>query len=45
VQETFQLTDISDHRSEDHVPIIPNDEIESITGVQMQILPNTFWDD
>ena len=45
MQETFQLTDISDHWTEDHVPVILNDEIESITGVQMQILPNPFWDD
>jgi hypothetical protein len=44
MQETFQLTDIRNHRTEDHVSIIPNDEIESITWLQMQILPNIFWD-
>jgi hypothetical protein len=45
VQETFQLTDISNHWPEDHVPVIPNDEIEPITGLQMQVLPNIFGDD
>jgi hypothetical protein len=45
VQETFQLTDISDHWTEDDVSVIPNDESETITGLQMQILPNIFGDD
>jgi hypothetical protein len=35
MQETFQLMDISNHWTEGHLSIIPNDEIESITRLQM----------
>jgi hypothetical protein len=33
MQETFQFTDVSDHWTEDHVVVNPNDKIESITGL------------